>query len=54
MQLSLALASLQAGEVKRFVNDFLQQIEHHFGDRIQISYGRRDLGEIIIDFLAPY
>ena len=52
--ISGALASLLAGEVKRFVNDFLQQIEHHLGDRIQISYRRRDLGEIIIDFLAPY
>jgi len=41
----------------RFVNDhdpipLLNQINGHFGDRIQIAYVRRDPGEIVIDFLV--
>lgn len=54
-----ALASLQAGEIMRFVNDhdplpLLEQIERYFGDRVQVSYRRRDVGEVVIDFLIAY
>ncbi|NLD69262.1 MAG: DUF2249 domain-containing protein [Limnobacter sp.] len=52
-----ALSALEPGETMRFVNDhdpipLLNQINGHFGDRIQIAYVRRDPGEIVIDFLV--
>ena len=48
---------LQPGETMRFMNDhdpipLLNQINGHFGDRVQINYVRRDPGEIVIDFVV--
>ena len=50
-----ALSALAPGETMRFVNDhdpipLLNQIVGHFGERVQISYVRREPGEIVIDF----
>ena len=52
-----ALSALEPGETMRFVNDhdpipLLNQINGHFGDRVQIAYVKRDPGEIVIDFLV--
>ena len=52
-----ALSALEPGETMRFFNDhdpipLLNQINGHFGDRVQISYVRREPGEIVIDFLV--
>lgn len=54
-----ALSALQAGETMRFVNDhdplpLLTQIGQHFGDRVLVEYRRRNVGEIIIDFMIAY
>ncbi|WP_137938314.1 DUF2249 domain-containing protein [Chitinivorax sp. B] len=51
-----ALAALRPGEVMRFVNDhdplpLLNQIDSHFGNHVEMSYRRRDTGEVVIDFL---
>jgi uncharacterized protein (DUF2249 family) len=50
-----ALQSLHAGETMRFVNDhdplpLLGQLQQAFGDMLDISYVRREPGEIVIDF----
>lgn len=50
-----ALQSLHAGETMRFVNDhdplpLLGQLQQVFGDTLDISYIRREPGEIVIDF----
>lgn len=50
-----ALQSLHAGETMRFVNDhdplpLLGQLQQAFGDTLDISYVRREPGEIVIDF----
>lgn len=50
-----ALESLHAGETMRFVNDhdplpLLGQLQQAFGDTLDISYVRREPGEIVIDF----
>jgi uncharacterized protein (DUF2249 family) len=50
-----ALESLMPGETMRFVNDhdplpLLNQLQSHFGPRIEIAYVAREPGEIVIDF----
>ncbi len=50
-----ALSALHPGETMRFMNDhdplpLLNQIVHHFGEQIEISYVSRTPGEIVIDF----
>lgn len=50
-----ALEALHPGETMRFVNDhdplpLLQQLRAHFGERVEIVYRQRDVGEIAIDF----
>ncbi|MEO8022943.1 DUF2249 domain-containing protein [Polaromonas sp.] len=50
-----ALESLHPGETMRFVNDhdplpLLNQLQQGFGERLGISYVRREPGEIVIDF----
>ncbi|MFA7504344.1 MAG: DUF2249 domain-containing protein [Burkholderiaceae bacterium] len=50
-----AMDSLEAGEAMRFVNDhdplpLLAQLAARYGDTVDISYLRREPGEIVIDF----
>ena len=50
-----ALESLMPGETMRFVNDhdplpLLNQLQNHFGPRIEIAYVAREPGAIVIDF----
>jgi uncharacterized protein (DUF2249 family) len=50
-----ALESLHPGETMRFVNDhdplpLLGQLQQAFGEKLGITYVRREPGEIVIDF----
>lgn len=50
-----ALQSLHPGETMRFVNDhdplpLLAQLQHAFGDALDIRYVKREPNEIVIDF----
>ncbi len=50
-----ALHALEPGETMAFFNDhdpipLLQQIEHHFGDRVRIEYLSRGANGVRIDF----
>ncbi|HQR97889.1 MULTISPECIES: DUF2249 domain-containing protein [unclassified Polaromonas] len=50
-----ALESLNPGETMRFVNDhnplpLLGQLQQAFGEKLGITYVRREPGEIVIDF----
>lgn len=50
-----ALESLHTGETMRFVNDhdplpLLGQLQQAFGQKLGITYVRREPGEIVIDF----
>jgi uncharacterized protein (DUF2249 family) len=50
-----AMDSLDSGEAMRFVNDhdplpLLAQLAARYGDAVEISYLRREPGEIVIDF----
>lgn len=50
-----ALSALVPGETMRFYNDhdpmpLLAQLDIHFGQRLQMAYVSRDLGEVVIDF----
>ena len=50
-----ALDALRAGETMRFVNDhdplpLLGQLQQAFGEKLGITYVRREPGEIVIDF----
>jgi uncharacterized protein (DUF2249 family) len=50
-----ALESLHPGETMRFVNDhdplpLLGQLQQAFGEKLDITYVRREPGEIVIDF----
>lgn len=50
-----ALDALQPGETMRFVNDhdplpLLDQMKARYGDSVNISYLKREPGQIVIDF----
>ena len=50
-----ALDALQPGETMRFVNDhdplpLLDQMKARYGDAVNISYLKREPGQIVIDF----
>jgi uncharacterized protein (DUF2249 family) len=50
-----ALKALHPGETMRFVNDhdplpLLDQLRQTFGERLAISYVKREPGDIVLDF----
>lgn len=51
-----ALDALQAGETMRFCNDhdplpLLAQLQHRYGEAVDIQYRQREPGMIVIDFV---
>lgn len=51
-----ALDALNGGETMRFVNDhdpipLLDQLRQRYGEKVDISYRKREPGEIVIDFV---
>lgn len=51
-----ALDALNPGERMRFVNDhdplpLLDQLRARYGDAVEIQYLKREMGEIVIDFI---
>ena len=51
-----AMDALNSGETMRFVNDhdplpLLEQLQQRYGEKVVIRYQRRELEQIVIDFV---